>query len=105
MFSACAFTSSYEARSKAQDIAFSSSARKSGRMSASKVTSVGSLLPAGAVVDGDRVSRRHEAVQLEAAEAAAVEEEGLAASVRDRHDLAEHERVVSGRFGPLDVAA
>src|SRR5262245_60936267 len=105
MFSAWAFTSSYEARSKAQDIAFASSARKSGRMSESRCTSAGSLLPAGSVVDGDRVSRGHQAVQLEPAEAAAVEEEGLAASVRDRDDLAEHERVVPGRFDPLDSAA
>ena len=51
------------------------------------------------------MARGYDGVQLEAPEPTPVEDQRLAASVGDRDDLADHERVIAGGLDPLDVAA
>ena len=63
-----------------------------------------SWLPASALFDGQRLDRGHHRVHHHPAEAAALEDQRLAAAVRDPDDAAEHEVVVAGPRDLFDLA-
>ena len=60
--------------------------------------------PAGPLVQRDRVTGRHEGVGINAAEAAAIEDQRLATAVRDTDDAPKHQLVVAGRIQCLHQA-